>query len=93
MSEKPESIIIQCSNCKENLVEVWLSAKEPELKSSIRAKCFLCGDYSFRREVFGKFYLGGCTGVKVTDTEIEDRSEYNNERISLQYITVQTSED
>jgi hypothetical protein len=59
-----EHVILQCSNCNEELVDLWISApnekigKDP-VQWKVKATCCYCGDQSFVKDIVGGFKQHG----------------------------------
>lgn len=56
MGFKEYSFIIHCSNCNNELVDIWVTGEGPTY--NIRAICPHCGDKSFWKKIEGKFSMG-----------------------------------
>ena len=64
-----EHIILECSNCKAPLVDIWVTQPDLILKSKLRAECAHCGDKSFEKEVSGGFHLGSTDYSEISDVK------------------------
>ena len=67
---------LNCSACNKQLVEIWITKKELDVRFRMRAQCPYCDDYSFSVEVDGGFHLGvtdDCTIVEYISEEIDSR--------------------
>jgi len=52
-------IILECSNCKAKLVDIWITKPDAPFKWKAKANCCFCGDESFAKTFSGKFnYVG-----------------------------------
>lgn len=59
-----------CSNCDAALVDVWVTNPEEKSSWKMKAKCPFCNDYSYPKEVKGRFHLGGTVRVVDEDSEL-----------------------
>jgi len=88
MSE--EVIMIECSSCEAPLVEIWTTDKLPEKKTKLRVECGHCKDYSFSKDIFGEFYVGG-TDYTVIESHESSQEKYENNKIIEQNLLLKTS--
>jgi len=73
-----EHTIIVCSNCSTELVDIWITKPDPNIKFKLKAKCAWCRDYSFDHVVEGKFHLGATDYCNVTSCVIDEGNENAN---------------
>lgn len=52
-------IILSCSSCGKNLVDIWKIKENKEWSWKVMAKCCYCGDNSYIKEFTGQFARGG----------------------------------
>ena len=64
-------IILKCSNCNKELVDVWQTRKWGS-GARLRAKCPYCNDYSFIEEIPNGFHLGGTKDALIKDIQTLD---------------------
>ena len=85
MIEQPDESSISCSNCNAPLVVIWPKpSEEGHLKTKVVALCPHCGDKSYSKEIFGKFYVGA-TDYTGLDSMESDESD-NKDEISVNII-------
>ena len=85
-----EKIVLRCSNCNTDLVEVWITRPDATLKTKIRAQCWRCGDSSYEKTINGLFHLGHVESEQSQISDVEaDIIEQDGEL--LQIIKVKTN--
>jgi hypothetical protein len=67
-------IILTCSNCGKNLVDVWSTHADIPVVTKLIARCCFCEDQSFPKEINGVFHVGAANGVSITSTKFESES-------------------
>ena len=82
-----EGFIIECSNCKKPLCEVWrLNEKEGQVSRAVEiiAKCPWCEDKSWTKQASGRFAFGDTEYTKISEVDawIDDDG--------LEHLTLQT---
>jgi hypothetical protein len=60
-------IILKCSNCGKELVDIWITHPDMSVLTTIVAQCCFCGDKSFSKKIDGIFHVGPVNGVNITD--------------------------
>ena len=65
-------VILSCSNCRKDLVDIWLTHHDMPVKTTIIATCGYCGDKSFSQEIAGIFHIGPVNGVYITDISTQN---------------------
>lgn len=60
-------IVLKCSSCGKELVDIWVTHKEMPVKTTLVAECCFCGDKSFEKSVDGVFHLGDVDRVAIVD--------------------------
>ena len=88
--EDGEKRIITCSNCKEELVEIWFIRPDTPLKTHITVDCPLCGDKSFKQTIDGQYCVGQLESGKVLMTSMPTKVETTPEGILLQIVRIKT---
>jgi predicted RNA-binding Zn-ribbon protein involved in translation (DUF1610 family) len=88
--EDGEHVIIQCSNCRKTLADVWITQPDFELKSEIVAHCPFCGDKSFKTTVQGAFHLGHTD--KTTIDHVEQETDLDAEGKLIQTVVLHVEE-
>ena len=66
-----KEIILQCSNCDADLVNICITEPEVEVVTNVVAICAFCKDHSFIQEVVGRFRFAPADGVGINDIETE----------------------
>lgn len=61
---------ISCSNCRKELLDVWLTRPDASMQTKLVAKCPFCGDKSFAINIIGLYHIGTPDGVVLLDTDI-----------------------
>ena len=73
--DEGSKLIIKCSKCAAELVEIWVVRPDAPVRSEIIADCPHCGDQSFMKKVRGQYCIGqiesGKTVMTNTPTEFE----------------------
>ena len=78
--------VLKCSACSKELVEIWITKKELDVKFKMRAKCAYCDDYSFPVEVAGGFHLGITNDCIIGEYVSEDMNSREAERLTDAYL-------
>jgi len=78
--------LLKCSACDKELVEIWITKKELDVRFKIRAECPYCGDYSFAVEVEGGFHLGITDDCLLDEYVSEEVSSRDLDRITDAYL-------
>ena len=68
------NIVLQCSNCRKELVSIMAGRPGSQSVTKVRAKCCYCNDYSFVKKVEGNFFLGSNDSSYVDKTEPSEKS-------------------
>ena len=63
-------VILSCSSCKKDLVDLFVVKKDETLKWNVMAKCCYCNDKSFITEVVGVFRP--CGIMKISESNPDD---------------------
>lgn len=84
-----EKIIIKCSSCDRELIEVWITRPNAPIKSEIVATC-CCGDKSFRKTVMGFFNLGETEKGESQMVDMKTDVEQDENGNFIQKLTVIT---
>ena len=53
---KCKSFRLSCSDCGEDLVEIYNMMDVPDVYWILRAECPFCGDHSYDKRITGRFY-------------------------------------
>lgn len=67
-----DTIILKCSGCYADIVEIWLSEKEKDRKTKVIANCYKCSDSSFSQEISGVFFVAAADGCAISETTTKD---------------------
>jgi hypothetical protein len=78
--------LLKCSACNKDLVEIWITKKELDVRFKIRAECAYCGDYSFSVEVEGGFHLGITDDCLIDEYMAEEFDSRDVGRITDSYL-------
>lgn len=72
--EDSGKVIILCSNCNAKLVEIWRTKPNVKIKTTVTAKCGICGDKSFAKVIRGGFHMAPVENglVNLIDTKQGD---------------------
>jgi hypothetical protein len=60
-------ILLKCSNCDKELIDIWLTHTEMPIKTKIAAVCCFCGDKSFQKEIKGVYHLSACKNLSINN--------------------------
>jgi len=66
---------LYCSACNEQLVDIWVTKPEENVKFKMRATCGYCDDKSFSEIVEGAFHLGVTERSTISRIESLDSDE------------------
>jgi DNA-directed RNA polymerase subunit RPC12/RpoP len=73
--DEGHKLIVKCSRCAAELVEIWVVRPDAPVQSEIIAECPHCGDQSFMKKVRGQYCIGqiesGKTIMIDTPTEMD----------------------
>ena len=78
--------ILTCSNCNKDLVEVWITKKDLDVRFKLRAKCAYCDDGSYDVEVTGGFHLGITDDCIIGEYISQEMDEREAARLTDSYI-------
>tara|TARA_Y100000310_G_scaffold210395_1_gene211014 strand:- start:331 stop:660 length:330 start_codon:yes stop_codon:yes gene_type:complete len=78
--------LLKCSACDKELVEIWITKKELDVRFKLRAECAYCGDYSFPVEVEGGFHLGITDDCIMDEYVAEEINSREADRITDAYL-------
>lgn len=78
--------ILKCSACSKDLVEIWITKKELDVRFKLRAKCAYCDDYSFSVEIEGGFHLGITDDCIIDEYISEEVDSREAERLTDAYL-------
>ena len=78
--------LLKCSACDKDLVEIWITKKELDVKFRLRAECAYCGDHSFSVEVAGGFHLGITDDCLLDEYVSEEVDSRDLDRITDAYL-------
>jgi len=78
--------VLKCSACDKQLVEIWITKKELDVRFKLRAKCAYCNDYSFPVEVEGGFHLGITDDCLIDGYDTEEIDSREAERLTDSYL-------
>ncbi len=65
-------VILVCSNCNKELVDIWQTHADMSIKTQVNATCGFCGDKSFSKEIVGVFHIGPVNGVYITSISTDE---------------------
>lgn len=83
-------IIIECSNCKAKLVEIWRTRPHVQVKTNVIAKCGLCGDKSFTKTIGGGFHMAPVENGRVMLSNTEQGETTMDGDILVTSLTIHT---
>tara|TARA_R110000751_G_scaffold289780_1_gene396067 strand:- start:1771 stop:2106 length:336 start_codon:yes stop_codon:yes gene_type:complete len=87
-----DHVILQCSSCEEDLVDIWITKPDVNIKMKMVASCGLCGDKSFSKIIKGSFHLGVTDSMSITECESLDGDEdVIQGKVSTSYLIHTTS--
>ena len=78
--------ILKCSACDKELVEIWITKKDLDVRFRLRAKCPYCDDYSFSVEVDGGFHLGITNDCILDEYVSEEMDSRDANRLTDAYL-------
>ena len=78
--------LLKCSACDKELVEIWITKKDLDVRFKMRAKCAYCNDYSFPVEVEGGFHLGITDECIIEEYVSEQMDSREEERLTDSYL-------
>ena len=77
MEEKGEVILLNCSNCRAPLCEIWTTESYLEKPIKISVDCPHCEDKSFEKTIKEKFFMGSTEFTDIEQIEtIEDSDSF-----------------
>lgn len=59
MAKPAEKVTLNCSSCGKDLMDIFITRPEINLKFRYKAHCPYCGSYSFEKELTGGIMYGG----------------------------------
>ena len=67
--------IVSCSDCRNKLIDIWITKPELNNKNTITATCPFCNSHSFSFECKGGLYLGRTEDTEIVDIETDVNDE------------------
>ena len=81
-----EHVILQCSSCQENLVDIWITKPDVNIKMKMVASCGFCGDNSFSKIIEGSFHLGTTEKTSIARCESLDDEDVSQGKVAMSYL-------
>ena len=88
--ENGKKVIIKCSNCDEELVEIWIVRPNAEITSNIVAECPHCNDKSFMQTIDGQFCIGKVESGRTLLVNIPTTYDTSESGMLVQNILIKT---
>ena len=64
-------VLLKCSSCNKDLVNVAIVRPESEEEWKVKAFCCYCSNYSFVKDIKGGFSLAPVQGVQLVDVNVK----------------------
>lgn len=74
-------VIVECSDCKAPLLDIWITGKTDAVENQFIAECPHCGDKSYLSSVKGLIYMGVTDYTHIENVETEKLSENLNKTL------------
>tara|TARA_Y100000310_G_scaffold303187_1_gene341287 strand:- start:486 stop:836 length:351 start_codon:yes stop_codon:yes gene_type:complete len=84
--EDGKHVLLSCSNCKMDLIDIWITTPEAKIKFKMRAGCAFCGDTSFSQVIEGGFHLGITENTKISEINTLDDEDVQSGEVDASYM-------
>lgn len=85
------TLIIKCSNCGTELVEIWKTRPNVQVKTKVVVLCDICGDKSFSKIINGGFHIGPAATGKVACKDMKyGETTTDDDNVLTQTLTITT---